>query len=113
MEHLARSNGFQTFLEHWWFVLTAIIAVVSSQILMFFTRLSGTPWIWCFSVACVSMVVGGVLIFVAKIPAYRSGRFFTFGLKSVPERLRVLYKWGWFVFLFGMVLGFCLLLSRQ
>lgn len=113
MEHLARSNGFQTFLEHWWFVLAAIIAVVSSQILMFFTRLSGTPWIWCFSVACVSMVVGGVLIFFAKLPVYRSGRFFTFGLKSVPERLRVLYKWGWLVFLFGVVLGFCLLLSRQ
>ncbi len=58
------------------------------------------------------MNLGGFLIAYAKLPVYRSGRFFTFGLNSVPEHLRGFYRWGWRVFLFGVVLSLCLLLSK-
>ena len=39
-------------------------------------------------------------------------RFFTFGLKSIPQPFLGFYQWGWRVFLFGVVLGLCLLLSK-
>jgi hypothetical protein len=75
-------------------------------------RLSGTPWVWFFLASFAFMILGGGLIAYAKLPVYRNGRFFTFGLNSVPESLRGFYRWGWRVFLFGVVLSLCLLLSK-
>jgi hypothetical protein len=112
MEHRSRSNGLETFLENWGFMIVAIIAGLASQVLMFFMRLSGTPWIWFLVASFVLITVGSGLICYAKFPVYRSGRFLTFGVKSVPEHLAGHYRWGWRVFLFGVVLGLCLLLSR-
>ena len=112
MEHRSHSNGLQTFLEHWGFLVIAVVAFLASQVLMFFTRLTGAPWIWFFVASFALMFAGGGLIGYAKFPVYRSGRFFTFGLKSVPEHLMRHYRWGWRVFLFGVVLSLCLLLSR-
>lgn len=112
METQKDSKGLQTFLEHWNFALIAIVAILASQVLAFFSRLCGTPWI-CFFVASFSlMILGGGLIGCAKFPVYRSGRFFTFGVKSVPEHLRRVYRWGWRAFLFGVMLSLCLFLSR-
>lgn len=105
-------NGSQTFLEHWGFLLPVVVAIVASQVLMFFMRLSGTAWIWFFVASFALLMAGGGLISYAKWPVYGSGRFFTFGLKSVPEDSRVFYRWGWRAFLFGVMLSLCLLLSR-
>jgi hypothetical protein len=44
MEHRSHSNGLQTFLERWGFLLIAVVALLASQALMFFTRLTGAPW---------------------------------------------------------------------
>jgi hypothetical protein len=105
-------NGLQTFLEHWGFLLTAIAAICASRILMFFMRLTGAAWIWFFVASFALLIAGGGLIAYAKLPVYKSGRFFTLGLKSVPEDSRVFYHWGWRTFLFGVILSLCLLLSR-
>lgn len=112
METQRNTKGLQTFLEHWWFAPVAVAAILASEVLELFSRLSGTPWI-CFFIASFSlMILGGGLIGYAKFPVYRSGRFFTFGAKSVPEHLRRYYRWGWCAFLFGVVLSLCLFLSR-
>lgn len=112
METQKDSKGLRTFLEHWWFVLIAVVGILTLQVLEFFTRLRGPSWI-CFFIASFSlMILGGGLIGYAKFPVYRSGRFFTFGVKSVPEHLRRFYRWGWCVFLFGVVLSLCLFLSK-
>ena len=79
---------------------------------MFFVNLKGEQWIYFFVVSVVLLISGAALIAYAKIPVYRTGRFFTFGVKSVPERLTGCYRWGWRVFLFGVALSLCLLLSR-
>lgn len=113
MEYRSQNNGLLAFLEHWGFVLTVLFAVVVSQVLMFFFNLRGKPWSYFFVASMALLILGAALIVYAKLPAYRSGRFFTFGVKSVPERLAVYYRWGWRVFLFGVVLSLCLLLSRQ
>ncbi|MCX6855069.1 MAG: hypothetical protein NTV80_09205 [Verrucomicrobia bacterium] len=112
MDTHRQSNGLQTFLEHWGFLLTAVVAILVSQVFMFFTRLTGAPWVWFFVASFALLIFGGCLIGYAKLPVYRSGRFFTLGVKSVPEDLRAFYRWGWRVFLFGVALSLCLLLSR-
>jgi hypothetical protein len=112
MDQRSQNNGLETFLEHWGILLIVVVAFLASQVLMFFTRLSGTAWIWFLVASFALMIAGGSLIGYAKFPVYRSGQFFTFGLKSVPEHLRGFYRWGWRVFLFGVVLSLCLLLSR-
>ena len=108
------NNGYQwaKFLEHWGMMLTALITIIASQTLIFFMNLSGAPWIYFFVASAVLLFSGAALIVYAKLPVYRSGRFFTFGVKSVPEHLVRYYRWGWRVFLFAVVLSLCLLLSH-
>jgi hypothetical protein len=113
METRSKSNGLQTFLEHWGLLVPMLLAGGLARILMFFFDLKGKEWIYFFAAAMTLLISGAALIGYAKIPAYRSGRFFTFGIKSVPEQLAGCYRWGWRIFLFGVVLSLCLLLSRQ
>jgi len=71
METQKDSRGLRTFFEHWNIALIAIVAVLTSQVLDFFTHLCGTPWI-CFFVTSFSlMIFGGGLIGYAKAPGYR------------------------------------------
>ncbi len=112
MEYRKQNNGWLAFVEHWNIAIVTVIALVTSQVLGFFMRLNGTPWICFFLATFAFMILGGFLIAYAKLPVYRSGRFFTFGQNSVPEHLRRFYRWGWRVFLFGVVLSLCLLLSK-
>jgi hypothetical protein len=106
------SYQWMKFLEHWWFLSIVITAVLAAELLEFFTNLNGTRWIYFFIASFSLMILGAVLITFAKFPAYRNGQFFTFGVKSVPERLTGHYKWGWRLFLFGMILSLCLFLSK-
>jgi hypothetical protein len=113
MERRKQGNGLETFLENWGGLLIILIALITSQILMFFINLRGKPWIYFSIAGMVLQVLGAALILYAKLPVYRSGRFFTFGVKSIPKHLAGIYRWGWRVFLFGAILSLCLLLSRQ
>jgi hypothetical protein len=113
MELHKQSNGLLTFLEHWGFLINILIIFAVAQAVVFFRGLSGQPWINFFVAGMVLLISGALLILYAKIPAYRSGRFFTFGIKSVPAPLATCYRWGWRIFSFGVVLSLCLLLSRQ
>src|SRR5262245_39230381 len=107
METRGKNNGANTFWEHWGFVVTVLLAAGVGWALMFFYNLRGAAWI-CFFIAGMGLLISGAgLIVYAKIPVYRSGQFFTFGVKSVPERLAGLYRWGWLIFLFGVVLSLC------
>ncbi len=100
------------FFEHWQFLPIVIVAILVNEVFEFFMNLSGAPWICFFIASSTLLMLGAALIAFAKLPAYRSGRFFTFGIKSVPEQLAGYYKWGWRLFLFGVILSLCLLLSK-
>jgi hypothetical protein len=116
MERRKQGNGLETILEHWGaggFLLIAVIGFVVSEASMFFTNLHGKPWIYLAVASLCLQVLGAALIFHAKLPLYRSGRFFTFGIKSIPPNLAGFYRWGWRVFLFGVALSLCLLLSNR
>jgi hypothetical protein len=112
MEHRSHSNGWLTFLEHWWPLLAGIAVFLTTTTLDFFTGMGVVVWVWFFMASFGLMVAGASLIIRAKLPVYRSGRFFTFGVSSVPEHLAGLYRRGWRVFLFGVLLSLCLLLSK-
>jgi hypothetical protein len=95
----------------WGMLTIAIVSIVTSQILAFFTRLTGVPWIWCYSIGTTVAALGAGLIFYAKLPLYRQRRFFTFGPRAVPERRRPFYRWGYCCAILGGLLLGCLLLS--
>ena len=111
MDYQHQSNGLVTFLEHWWFLLVAIIALLTSQLLTFFMGLSGARWIWCYAIGLAAAAVGVSLILYAKIPLYRQRRFFTFGSAVLPESRRSFYRWGYRCVIFAVALLLCLLLS--
>lgn len=112
MEHQKQSNGLPAFLEHWGMLLTTLAAVICSQVVIFFLNLKGQAWIYLFGASLALLVSGAALIVHAKIPTYRRGQLFTFGTKSVPDCLVRYYRWGWRIFLFGVVISLGLLLSR-
>ncbi len=112
MEYQRQSNGLVMFLEHWWFRIVAIVALLSSQLLTFFMRLNGARWLWCYAIGLAVAAVGVSLIFYAKVPLYRQRRFFTFGSGALPEGRRLSYRWGYRCVIFAVALFLCLLLSR-
>lgn len=112
MEYRSHSTGLQTFVEHWWFLIIAITALLATFFLDFFTRLAGTAWIWCYGIGLVLAAVGIALIFYAKLPLYRQRRFLTFGSRALPEGRRPFYRWGYRCVLFAVALLLCLFLSK-
>lgn len=113
MDYRGKDNGWGTFLEHWGMLIVVLTSVLASQALVLLMNLTGTPWIWTFSAGFALMIAGGGLVTFAKLPLYRSGRFLTFGMKAIPAHLKSHYRWGWRLFLAGVVLSLCLLLSRH
>jgi hypothetical protein len=83
-------------------------AGLGARFLTFFMRLTGAPCIPFFVMSLAFLVLGGGSIACAKFPAYRVDRFFSFGLKTIPEHLQGHYRWGWRAFWFGVILGLCL-----
>ena len=112
MDYRKRDNGLLTFLEHWSILIVAVAAMMATKFLDLFIRPGGTAWVWVFYAAFGLMIFGGGFIAYARFPVYRSKQFFRFGIRSVPADLQPAYRWGWRIFLFGVVLALCLLLSK-
>ena len=112
MDFRKEHDGWLTFLENWGLLLSGITAFLVWLVFDFLIRLFSLLWLGVFVVSFAVMILGAGLIVYAKIPAYRSGRVLTFGLKSVPEHLAGHYRRGWQMFLFGVVLSLGLLLSK-
>jgi hypothetical protein len=112
MDYQRQSNGWLTFFEHYWFIVLGVSGLVAWRMLSFFTTLSGTPWIWCYTVALFIAGVGVALIFNSKLPLYRQRLFFTFGGAALPESRRAFYRWGYRCVSFAAAVLLCLLLSR-
>ena len=113
MDYQRQSNGWVSFFEHYWFLVVSISVLVLSQLLSFFSHLTGIPWICCYGVGLFFAAIGVALIFYSKLPLYRQGRFFTFGSESLPESRRSFYRWGYRCVIFAVALLLCLLLSSR
>src|SRR5437867_721336 len=88
----------------WGLVVIAVVGILTSQLLSFFSRLTGTPWIWCYGIGLVVAAVGAALVFYAKLPLYRLRRFSTFGSRALPESRRSFYRWGYRCITFAVAL---------
>jgi len=75
------------FLEHWGMLVSVVAVLLATQVRLFFLNLTGRAWLCFLAGSFALMLSGAVLIVYAKISVCRSGRFFTFGVKSVSERL--------------------------
>ncbi len=91
-----KSRHFQRRIPRDWIVLLpicfgpAIVGLVLAYLLpALFRARQGDATLFLFAVA--SALVGMVLLFLAKLPLYRQGRFFTFGAQVLPTRNRKLY----------------------
>jgi hypothetical protein len=90
MDTRPESGGWQTFLEHWWFLPVTVVGLTSSQFLSFFMRLTGKPWIWCYAIGLFVAAAGAALIYYAKIPLYRQRRFFIWQQRVAGEQACVI-----------------------
>lgn len=65
--------------------------------------LRGDEWIIAYASAFLVSAVGGTLLFFAKLPLYREGIYFSFGSRSLPDRMRVSYRRGMILSLTGII----------
>lgn len=63
-----------------------------------------------FWVALVAAFIGIVFLFLAKLPLYRQGKYFTFGAKALPQGHRQVYRLA-YVFIGPSLLLMLLLLA--
>jgi hypothetical protein len=112
MDYRSKSNGLNTFLENWWWLIFTAIVVLAPMVLDFVSRLNGRPWVWCYGIGLAVAAVGIFLIFYAKLPLYRQRRFLTFGTRALPESRRGFYCWGYRCVFLAVALLLCLFLSR-
>ena len=97
----------------WGLLAVAVVGIVTSWALNFFTRLTGMPSICAYFIGIGVAALGVSLIFYAKLPLYRERRFFTFGPGGLPEQRRPFYRWGYTCALLGTLLLACSFLSRH
>lgn len=70
-------------------VVVAVLAVMLIPLLQHISRASAWS---AFGVALAAAAVGTVLLFIARLPLYRRGQFFTFGLRLLDTPHRRLYR---------------------
>jgi hypothetical protein len=78
----------------WGFGIAAIIAILTGQLLSFFSRLTGTRWVWCYTIALVIAGFGVSLIFFAKLPALPSATMADFWQSSIARAAAFLLPLG-------------------
>lgn len=88
-----------------------MVALLTTQLLDFFSKLKGATWIGFYFLGLFIATVGVSLVFYAKLPLYRQRRFFTFGTKPIPEHRRKFYRWGYWCVVLAAALLLCLRLA--
>jgi hypothetical protein len=112
MEYRRDHHGRLTFLEHWGLILPGVLGLLGLGMINAFRRLDGALWLVLLTIAGVLLLSGAGLLLAAKLPVYRSRRYFTFGIQSIPAQRVAHYRWGRRLFLTGVALSFGLLLTR-
>jgi hypothetical protein len=94
--------------------LLTVLGIPILAAMIFFSWLlsvHGTTWICAAAASFGIGVLGATLLFLAKLPLYRQGRFFTFGIGALPESSHGLYRWGCRCSIAGCILMFFLWLG--
>ena len=112
MDSRKQSNGMATFMEHWGWMLAALVALLSTQIFGLLTRLPWDVSMWWYTFALATASCGIALIFYAKLSVYRQRRFFTFGSAALPAERRIFYRIGYGCILTTIAFLVCLLAAR-
>ena len=91
------------------YVILLPLVAVGSRILMSVINAGETgdiTWLW---IAIALGCIGIVLLFLARLPLYRDGRFIQFGPRGLDDKHRQLYGWAWCFI--GTSIGLLALLS--
>lgn len=99
--------------EHWGLPTVAIAVLTLVQLGLAVVRFQSRHIIAFAILSFACQTAGAILILRAKMPAYRAGRHWTFGVASVPAKLVSFYLWGRRVFLLGVLLGIFLLIALR
>ena len=106
MEYQRGSRGLQTFFEHGWMPLLTAGALFGALGFALIRNLAKAPGFWWIGVGFA--VMGAYLIFHAKLPLYREGRYFTLGRRALPGNRRWAYGWGYCSLVVGLAwLAWC------
>ena len=95
-----------------WGGLAVILPIFLISIVVFSPLLlQGWLWFVGYILALLISIIGAILIGRAKLPLYRKGQFFTFGIRHIPEALRPTYRWGCWLSVVGIAFALLLLLT--
>ncbi len=88
-----------------------IIAGIALLTVSLFWRMMRGGVLAVFAVGLAAGIIGIALLFLARLPLYRSGQFLTFGPRLLDAPHRRLYRWAYFfvavsVFVLGLLLVF-------
>ncbi len=76
----------------------AILSQFLFEIAIWFQYPTALSWLWAFGIAACVSVLGCVLLFLAMLPQYRAGVFFSVGSKNLTPRYQRLYRTAfWFI----------------
>ncbi len=83
--------------------------------LLLTTLLLDRGWLWlaAYWLGVALVCVGGALMFLAKLPFYRQGRFLTFGTAGMTEESKTHYRKALRWILGGLAISVLLLTVRQ
>ena len=97
----------------WGLLVLVGLTFLGNKVLFFFMGLTSGTWLWFYALTLSVATLGAALIFYAKLPLYRRRRFFTFGIRVLPEERQPFYRWGYRFAILGIAVLACLLLSRH
>jgi len=90
------------------FVILPSVAIIAGCFLPMLSRVRrGDPTLFWITVSIA--IVGVFLLFIAKLPLYRQGKFFTFGTKALPERHKSYYRIACFLIVASAIIMLVLL----
>ena len=92
-------------------VVLGIPVLITLTFFSWLLSVHGTTWICAAAASFGIAAFGAALLFFAKLPLYRQGRFFTFGIEVLPESSHGFYRWGCRCSFAGCILMFLLWLG--
>jgi hypothetical protein len=104
---------FELFLFPLMLIAAMLMVSALSPLISWFRHPTPTAWLWAVGLAFGASLLGAVLLFIAKLPAYRAGHFLRIGRRHLPVPQQRLYLIAFRIIIPALVTLVTLLAAAQ